>query len=78
LDALAEEPAGGSEEVLMLNEAWRTSTRSQDTNCVEVAYRGGEVLVRDTKNREAALVSVTPEGWRSFVAGIKAGEFDLG
>jgi Domain of unknown function (DUF397) len=60
----------------MLNEVWRTSTRSQDTNCVEVAYRAGAVLVRDTKDRAAAVVSVTPEGWRAFVAGIKAGEFD--
>jgi len=61
----------------MLNEVWRTSTRSQDTNCVEVAYSGGEVRVRDTKNR-AAVVAVAPDDWRAFVAGVKAGEFDLG
>lgn len=60
----------------MLNEVWRTSTRSQDTNCVEVAYDKGTVLVRDSKNRAAAVVSVTPEDWRSFIDGIKAGEFD--
>jgi uncharacterized protein DUF397 len=60
----------------MLNEVWRKSTRSQDTNCVEVAYRGGEVRVRDTKNRAAALVAVTPDDWRAFVNGVKAGEFD--
>ena len=62
----------------MLNEVWRTSTRSQDTNCVEVAYSGGEVRVRDTKNREAALVAVSPDDWRAFIAGVKVGEFDLG
>lgn len=60
----------------MLNERWRTSTWSQDTNCVEVAYSGGEVRVRDTKNRAAAMVSVKPEDWRAFVDGVKAGEFD--
>jgi hypothetical protein len=60
----------------MLNEVWRTSTRSQDTNCVEVAYHAGQVRVRDTKNRDAAMVAVTPEDWRDFVAGVKAGEFD--
>jgi hypothetical protein len=60
----------------MLNEAWRTSTRSQDTNCVEVAYRAGEVRVRDTKNREALVVTVAPEDWRAFIAGVKAGDFD--
>lgn len=62
----------------MLNEVWRTSTRSQDTNCVEVAYSGGAVLIRDTKDRAAAMVSVAPEDWRAFVDGIKAGEFDRG
>lgn len=60
----------------MLNEVWRTSTRSQDTNCVEVAYRAGEVRVRDTKNRAVGMVAVTPQDWRAFVDGVKAGEFD--
>jgi hypothetical protein len=62
----------------MLNEVWRKSTRSQDTNCVEVAYSAGMVRVRDTKNREAGFMAVTPSDWQAFVAGIKAGDFDLG
>lgn len=60
----------------MLDPVWRTSTRSQDTNCVEVAYAGGEVLVRDTKNRDGAILSVAPQDWLDFISAIKDGEFD--
>lgn len=60
----------------MLDPVWRTSTRSQDTNCVEVAFTGGEVLIRDTKNRDGAILSVASRDWKAFVAAVKGGEFD--
>jgi len=60
----------------MLDAEWRTSTRSQDTNCVEVAFVDGEVLVRDTKNRHSPALAIPPEEWKEFVAGVKDGEFD--
>lgn len=60
----------------MLDPVWRTSSRSQDTNCVEVASVDGEVLIRDTKNREDAVLAVTPRDWEAFVAAVKGGEFD--
>ena len=60
----------------MLDPQWRTSTRSQDTNCVEVALIDGEVLVRDTKNREALTLAIAQGQWREFVEAVKGGEFD--
>lgn len=45
--------------------------------CVEVGRTPeGAVLVRDTKDR-AQQLSFTDEEWTAFVAGVKAGEFDL-
>jgi len=61
----------------MLTEQWRTATRSQDTNCVEVRTLEGLVEVRDSKDREGGTLAVSPAAWREFVAGTKAGEFDL-
>jgi hypothetical protein len=60
---------------------WRKSTRSgpYTDNCVEVAFMGdGEVLVRDTKDKEAGpiLRFAGPE-WAAFVADTKDGKFDI-
>lgn len=48
---------------------WRTSsyTGSQG-NCVEVGTAQNGVVIRDTKNREAGSLSVSPAAWRAFVA----------
>jgi Domain of unknown function (DUF397) len=59
---------------------WRTSSFSnsdEDNNCVEVAFLpGGEVAVRDTKNRTLPAHRYTAAEWDAFVAGVRAGEFD--
>lgn len=60
----------------MLDPEWRTSTRSQDTNCVEVAHIDGEILVRDSKDRHGTVLSVAARDWDAFVAAVKEGEFD--
>lgn len=45
---------------------------SQGGNCVEVAAgKQGNVLVRDTKNREGAVLGFCGESWRQFAADIK-------
>ena len=59
--------------------AWRKSSYSgtQGGNCVEVAARGGMILVRDTKDHGGGHVhNFTAAGWRVFVAGLRNGEFD--
>jgi len=59
--------------------AWRKSRRSgpYSDNCVEVAFVGGAVALRDSKNRDGAVLLFTPEEWLAFVGGAKDGEFDL-
>jgi len=53
----------------------RTSSFCSDGSCVGVAIGADEVRVVDTKS-EGAL-SFTAAEWAAFVAGVKAGEFDL-
>lgn len=51
---------------------------SGDHGCVEVAFHHGQVGVRDTKaNGAGPVLAFTPHEWECFVAGTKAGEFDL-
>jgi hypothetical protein len=50
---------------------WRKSTRSNGTggNCVEVADNlPGVVAVRDSKDRDGAVLAFEPQAWRAFVA----------
>nr|BFE64262.1 DUF397 domain-containing protein [Dactylosporangium thailandense] len=59
--------------------AWRKSTRSgpYSDNCVEVAFVGGAVALRDSKDKTGPVLLFTPEEWVAFVGGTKDGEFDL-
>lgn len=57
--------------------AWRTSTRSSATNCVEVATLDAGVAVRDSKDRGGPVLMFARTPWHDFVAATKAGEFDL-
>ena len=49
---------------------WVTSTYSASGNCVEVAVPG-DVLVRDTKDRNGAVLRFAPQAWRRFVDQVK-------
>jgi hypothetical protein len=46
-------------------------------DCVEVAFTDGQVMVRDSKAPGDATLCFTPSEWRAFLAGVRAGEFDL-
>ena len=58
---------------------WRKSTRSgpYSDNCVEVAFVGGAVALRDSKDKTGPVLLFSPEEWLAFVGGTKDGEFDL-
>jgi Domain of unknown function (DUF397) len=51
---------------------WRKSSYSGSNggNCIEIAA-SGRVLVRDTKDREGAVLAFTPDAWAAFAASIK-------
>lgn len=58
---------------------WRKATASDaNSGCVEVAFLAeDQVGVRDSRDRGKAPLTFTAHAWASFLAGAKAGEFDL-
>ncbi|MGW2621133.1 DUF397 domain-containing protein [Streptomyces sp. NPDC001500] len=47
---------------------WRTSTYTSQDSCVEVADNAPQaIMVRDTKDRNRASLSLTPAAWRAFI-----------
>lgn len=55
---------------------WQRSTFCSSSACVEVGVTPLGVAVRDSKDHRAAMLQYTPDEWRAFVQGVKAGEFD--
>ena len=55
---------------------WRKSSHSQSNGCVEVAFLGGEIAVRDTKDPGGSVLLFTSREWEAFLAGVRDGEFD--
>jgi hypothetical protein len=58
---------------------WRKSSASGPNcdNCVEVAFVGDAIAVRDSKNPTGPALIFTQGEWDAFVGGAKDGEFDL-
>lgn len=53
--------------------AWRKSSRSGDGSngaCVEVAFAGTAVGVRDSKNRDSGHLVFGEAAWREFASGV--------
>lgn len=56
---------------------WRKSSYSGlDSNCVEIAFVDGFVLLRDSKDPRGPVLTFIPAEWSAFVDGVQDGEFD--
>lgn len=55
---------------------WFKSSASGATNCVEVALLGDEILMRDSKAPDTAVLHFGCAEWKAFLAGVRGGEFD--
>jgi Domain of unknown function (DUF397) len=56
---------------------WRKSTKSNYTGCVEVAFHGGLVHVRNSRDPRGAALAFTAGEWEAFLAGASEHEFDV-
>jgi hypothetical protein len=64
------------QEVDLKTAEWRKSARcGEASHCVEVAFVGEHVAVRDTKNLQKPALVFNQEEWAVFVAGVRDGEF---
>jgi hypothetical protein len=55
---------------------WRKSSFCDSSQCAEVEIRGQHVMIRRSDGQSAVL-TFSPDEWAAFVAGVKAGEFDV-
>ncbi len=57
----------------MLNDQWKTSSRSGNGgNCVE-ARSTADVNVRDSKDRQGPVLTFDRAAWSAFLDGVKSG-----
>lgn len=58
--------------------AWISSSACNNSACVQVAHLpGGMVAIRDSKDPGKPAHLFGRQEWAAFLAGVKAGEFDL-
>lgn len=60
-----------------MDKRFRSSSYCHSGSCVQVATTAETVLVRDSKNPDGAVLRFTAEEWRTFVLGVRAGEFSV-
>jgi Domain of unknown function (DUF397) len=57
---------------------WRRTSACVQDNCVEVAWHGDAVHVRDSKDPSGTCLHFTPAEWVGFLLGVALGEFSIG
>lgn len=51
---------------------WQRSSFCADGACVEVAFLGDRVAIRDSKNKDAEPIVVSSDDFRTFLAWVEA------
>ncbi len=55
----------------------KSSLSFSNGNCVEVAdLTDGSIGVRNSRDRDGAVLRFTPDEWHAFIGGAQNGEFD--
>jgi hypothetical protein len=59
--------------------SWVKSSHSfGNGDCVEAAHLpGGDVALRDSKDKAGPVLQFAPGEWRAFIGGVKGAEFDF-
>ncbi len=52
---------------------WRRSHACADGECVEVAFDGNHVLVRDSKQPAVGVLAFSQDDWRAFLIDLSRG-----
>lgn len=55
---------------------WVKSSLCANGDCVEVAFDGEQVLVRESKNPSRPALRFEFDEWTAFLGGVRRGEFD--
>lgn len=56
--------------------SWRVARLCNGGACVRVATNGDMVLIGDSKNPDGPVLSYSREEFRTFVHGVRQGDFD--
>ncbi len=57
--------------------AWRKASFCASGECVEVAQRDREIILRDSTQPSGRMLHWGAEEWRAFVRIVKTGEFSV-
>lgn len=57
--------------------AWRQSSFCKESGCVEVAFSGGAVFVRDSKSPNDSILEFSGFNWQTFLYAAMTGKFDF-
>ena len=55
--------------------AWRKSTASHSSGCVEVATVNGWLLIRDSANPDGVVLRLWPAAWSAFLEQARTKDF---
>ncbi|WP_211343292.1 DUF397 domain-containing protein [Actinomadura pelletieri] len=55
---------------------WRKASHSEDSDCVEVATLGSSVLVRDSRDHAAGVLTLDSVQWNALLNAVRSGDLD--
>jgi hypothetical protein len=64
----------GEDKVELINEVWQKSSHSGHNACVEVAFVGQKVAVRNSMDPNGPVLVFSSAEWQAFVNGVCDGE----